>query len=116
MPTVFLASVHCFPIPNLIANPSCYQEKAFSKARMALAAKRQALPWRKIKDYEFDTTDGKRTLSSLFPEGGPKDLIVYHMMMGKARQYSAEDVCRLDALLFTAVAWIFIPAHCFAVP
>ena len=24
-------------------------------------------------------------------------------------------VCRLDALLFTATAWIFIPAYCFAI-
>ena len=28
----------------------------------------------------------------------------------------AEDFSRLDALLFTAMAWIFIPAHCFALP
>ena len=33
-----------------------------------------------------------------------------------ARQDSAEDFCRLDALLFTAMAWIFIPVHCFAIP
>ena len=34
-----------------------------------------------------------------------------------ARQDSAEDFCRLGALLFTATAWIFIPpAYCFAVP
>ena len=37
----------------------------------------------RVKDYEFDTTEGKRPLSSLFRDGGPKDLIVYHMMMGK---------------------------------
>ena len=33
-----------------------------------------------------------------------------------ARQDSAEDFSRLDALLFTAMAWIFIPAYCFALP
>ena len=33
-----------------------------------------------------------------------------------ARRDSAEDFSRLNALLFTAVAWIFIPAYCFAVP
>ena len=33
-----------------------------------------------------------------------------------ARRDSAEDLSRLDALLFTASDWIFIPAHCFAVP
>ena len=33
-----------------------------------------------------------------------------------ARLVSAEDFSRLDALLFTATAWIFIPAYCFALP
>ena len=33
-----------------------------------------------------------------------------------ARQDSAEHFSRLDALLFTAVAWMFIPAHCSAAP
>ena len=33
-----------------------------------------------------------------------------------ARRDSAEDFCRLDALLCTATAWIFIPARCFAIP
>ena len=32
-----------------------------------------------------------------------------------ARQDSAEDFSRLNALLFTAMAWIFIPACCFAI-
>ena len=33
-----------------------------------------------------------------------------------ARRDSAEHFSRLDALLFTATAWIFIPAYCFAIP
>ena len=33
-----------------------------------------------------------------------------------ARRDSAEDFCRLDALLFTAMGWTFIPAYCFAGP
>ena len=33
-----------------------------------------------------------------------------------ARRDSAEDFSRLNALLFTAMAWIFIPAYCFAIP
>ena len=33
-----------------------------------------------------------------------------------ARRDSAEDFSRLNALLFTAMAWIFIPAHRFALP
>ena len=32
-----------------------------------------------------------------------------------ARRDSAEDFSRLDALIFTAMAWIFIPAYCFAI-
>ena len=33
-----------------------------------------------------------------------------------ARQISAEDFCRLGALRCIAMAWIFIIAHCFAIP
>ena len=33
-----------------------------------------------------------------------------------ARQDSAEHFSRLDAQLFTAMAWIFIPTYCFAIP
>ena len=33
-----------------------------------------------------------------------------------ARQGSAEHVSRLKALHCTAMAWIFIPAYCFAIP
>ena len=33
-----------------------------------------------------------------------------------ARRDSAEDFCRLKAPRCTAVAWIFIPAYCFAIP
>ena len=37
--------------------------------------------------------------------------------MDYARHDSAEDFCRLDALLFSSImAWIFIPARCFAIP
>ena len=32
------------------------------------------------------------------------------------RRDSAEDFSRLGALLCTATDWIFIPAHCFAIP
>ena len=34
----------------------------------------------------------------------------------RARRDSAEDVSRLNAQLFTVMARIFIPAHCFALP
>ena len=35
--------------------------------------------------------------------------------MSLARHDSAEDFSRLNALIFTAVAWMFIPACCFAI-
>ena len=38
------------------------------------------------------------------------------LVVPTARQDSAEDFSRLNALLFTAMGWIFIPAYCFAVP
>jgi len=57
------------------------EEKAFSRARDALAKKRRELPWEKVeKHYVFDTPDGKRTLAELF--GGKSQLIVYHFMLG----------------------------------
>ncbi|SEI38190.1 DUF899 domain-containing protein [Paraburkholderia diazotrophica] len=57
------------------------EEKAFTRARDALAKKRQALPWVKVdKTYMFDTPDGKKTLADLF--AGRSQLIVYHFMFG----------------------------------
>mgnify|MGYP002039486777 CR=1 FL=1 len=44
------------------------------------------------------------------------NLLRQSMRAMRARQDSAENFSRLDALLFTATAWIFIPAYCFAVP
>jgi predicted dithiol-disulfide oxidoreductase (DUF899 family) len=57
------------------------EEKAFSRARDALAEKRRELPWEKVeKNYVFDTPNGKQTLADLF--GGKSQLIVYHFMLG----------------------------------
>ena len=57
------------------------EEKAFSRARDALARKRRELPWEKVeKNYVFDTPQGKRSLADLF--GGKNQLIVYHFMLG----------------------------------
>jgi len=57
------------------------EEKAFSKARDALAEKRRELPWEKVeKNYVFDGAGGKETLGDLF--GGNSQLIVYHFMLG----------------------------------
>jgi predicted dithiol-disulfide oxidoreductase (DUF899 family) len=57
------------------------EEKAFSKARDALAQKRRELPWEKVeKTYVFDGANGKETLADLF--AGKSQLIVYHFMLG----------------------------------
>jgi predicted dithiol-disulfide oxidoreductase (DUF899 family) len=57
------------------------EERAFTHARDALVAKRQALPWVKVsKTYTFETPQGPRTLAQLF---GPRSqLLTYHFMLG----------------------------------
>jgi predicted dithiol-disulfide oxidoreductase (DUF899 family) len=56
-------------------------EKAFTHARDALVARRQALPWIKVdKTYTFDTPHGRKTLAELFD--ARSQLIVYHFMLG----------------------------------
>ena len=57
------------------------EEKKFTKLRDRLHEKRRALPWVKIeKQYIFESSDGKETLSDLFC--GKSQLIVYHFMFG----------------------------------
>ena len=57
------------------------EEKAFSRARDALAARRRALPWEAVtKTYVFDTPAGPRRLEELF--AGRSQLFVYHFMLG----------------------------------
>ncbi|WP_224012468.1 DUF899 domain-containing protein [Paraburkholderia tropica] len=56
-------------------------EHAFTHARDALVAKRQALPWVKVeKTYTFETPHGPRTLAELF--GSRSQLLTYHFMLG----------------------------------
>jgi predicted dithiol-disulfide oxidoreductase (DUF899 family) len=57
------------------------EEKALTRARDALSAKRRAMPWVKIDQaYSFDGPEGRETLVQLF--GGKSQLIVYHFMYG----------------------------------
>jgi predicted dithiol-disulfide oxidoreductase (DUF899 family) len=57
------------------------EEKALTRARDALAAKRRAMPAVKIdKDYRFETVEGPAGLAELF--AGRRQLIVYHFMYG----------------------------------
>jgi len=56
-------------------------EKAHTRAGDELARRRQQLAWVKIeKDYEFDTDEGRASLSELFR--GRSQLLVYHFMFG----------------------------------
>lgn len=57
------------------------EEKAFTRARDALAAKRRALPWRRVaENYLFETETGTKALDDLF--GFHSQLIVQHFMYG----------------------------------
>jgi predicted dithiol-disulfide oxidoreductase (DUF899 family) len=56
-------------------------EKELTRRRDELSHQRRALPWVRIdKAYEFDTTDGPRSLPDLFD--GRSQLLVYHFMFG----------------------------------
>lgn len=57
------------------------EEKAWTRERDRLSAKRRALPWIKVeKNYIFESTDGPVTLAGLFD--GRSQLVVYHFMFG----------------------------------
>lgn len=56
-------------------------EKAFTRARDALTARRQALPWVRVETaYEFQTKAGPVALGELF--GAHSQLIIQHFMFG----------------------------------
>ena len=55
------------------------EEKAFSRARDALAKKRRELPWEKVeKKYDFDTPNGKQTLRRPVRQQEPVDHLSLH--------------------------------------
>ena len=57
------------------------EEKAWTRERDRLAAKRRALPWVTVdKQYIFESPSGPVTLADLF--GGRSQLVVYHFMFG----------------------------------
>lgn len=57
------------------------KEKEFTRLRDELSRRRRQLPWVRVeKDYIFDSSRGKETLSELFE--GRSQLIVYHFMFG----------------------------------
>lgn len=56
-------------------------EKALTRQREDVAAKRRALPWTRVdKDYRFESPEGPRTLAGLFD--GRSQLVIYHFMLG----------------------------------
>jgi predicted dithiol-disulfide oxidoreductase (DUF899 family) len=57
------------------------EEKEITHRGDELAEKRQALPWVEVEnDYEFETTDGTKSLADLF--NGRSELMIYHFMFG----------------------------------
>jgi predicted dithiol-disulfide oxidoreductase (DUF899 family) len=57
------------------------EEKAWTRERDRLAAKRRALPWVRVdKDYVFQSTNGPVRLSELFD--GRSQLVIQHFMFG----------------------------------
>lgn len=57
------------------------KEKEFTKERDRLSQERRSLPWVKVeKDYSFESSDGKVSLSDLFQD--QNQLIIYHFMYG----------------------------------
>ena len=75
------------------------EEKAFTRQRDDLSAKRRQLPWVKIEtDYRFQTEKGDVGLADLF--GSASQLIVQHFMLGEgweARRVSRPPDCRRHA-------------------
>jgi predicted dithiol-disulfide oxidoreductase (DUF899 family) len=57
------------------------REKELTRLHDQIARERRALPWERVeKDYVFNTSEGRRTLSELFD--GRRQLLVQHFMFG----------------------------------
>ncbi len=57
------------------------EEKAFTRQRDALSARRRQLPWVRVEEeYRFQTGAGEKSLADLF--GNATQLIVQHFMLG----------------------------------
>jgi predicted dithiol-disulfide oxidoreductase (DUF899 family) len=68
-------------------------EKALSKASMAVAAKRSKLPWCESDDYELtDSSGSKSKLSELF-QSDSNELLVYHLMYGEDYNNACSMCC-----------------------
>jgi predicted dithiol-disulfide oxidoreductase (DUF899 family) len=57
------------------------EEKAFTRQRDALSARRREMPWERIeKDYRFEGPNGPLSLADLFDRRS--QLLIYHFMLG----------------------------------
>ena len=83
------------------------EEKALTRARDALAAKRRRMPWMEMeKDYRFDGPDGPASLLDLFQ--GRRQLIVYRFFYEPGVAGWPESGCRGCSMVGDQVAH---PAH-----
>jgi len=68
------------------------QEKALTRLKDDVAARRRKLPWVKVeKNYRFETPNGFRTLAELFD--GRSQLVVYHFMYGPEWESPCPSCC-----------------------
>ena len=76
------------------------EEKELTRRGDELTKKRQALPWVAVeKEYEFDTTDGTKSLADLFD--GRSQLMIYHFMFGP----DYEAGCPVCSSITDTLAW-----------
>ena len=70
------------------------KEKELTRMRDELSRARRELPWERVeKEYVFDSTSGKKTLSDLFD--GRSQLIVYHFMFDPSWQEGCKSCSNL---------------------
>ena len=79
------------------------REKEFTRLRDELSRHRRELPWVKVdKEYVFNSSAGKETLSELFD--GRSQLIVYHFMFGPGWEEGCKS-CSYLADHFEGANW-----------
>ena len=72
------------------------REKAHTRQGDELARQRRELPWVRVeKEYEFETDEGKKTLTQLFD--GRRQLLVYHFMFVTMLYVSRAPLEKLQA-------------------
>ena len=122
----FLALIHRYR-PDLLGDFAACKELSSGEAlEKAFAVAQQDLGIARFLDVE-DVADNVRPdeksivayvsqFFKLFAGAAKNEALVKCVAKAVARHDPAEDFSRLNALLFTAMGWIFIPAYCFTVP